>query len=74
MESEPSVDSSGPHVIDRLAEYLSGSLEPADDVAVESHLLTCTACRDEYDELGDAALMVTMQPDGALDDSTPDGH
>jgi anti-sigma factor RsiW len=54
-----------PHVVDQLVEYFSGSLTPAEDAAVESHLLSCAACRSEYDELGPIALTMTLQPQNA---------
>ncbi len=59
-----------PHVVDRLVEYLSGSLTPDDDVVVESHLLACAACRAEYEELGPVALIMARQSDDALIDAT----
>lgn len=59
-----------PHVVDRLVEYLSGSLTPDNDVVVESHLLACAACRAEYEELGPVALMMARQSDDALIDAT----
>lgn len=62
--------STEPHVVDRLVEYLSGSLTPDDDVVVESHLLACAACRAEYEELGPVALMMARQSDDALIDAT----
>lgn len=55
------------HVIDRLAEYFSGSLVPADERAVEAHLLSCTDCRTEYHDLGAVALLIALLPPGELD-------
>ena len=63
MGPRSSDEPDGPHAIDRLAEYFSGSLTPADDLAVEAHLLACADCRAEYDELGQIALMVAWQRD-----------
>jgi predicted anti-sigma-YlaC factor YlaD len=68
MGSPSSGGNVGQHVIDRLAEYLTGSLTAADEVGIECHLLACTACRVEYDELGQMAMMVAWQQEGGLDD------
>jgi len=40
-------------VLDRLEEYLSGSLEPAALGAVEAHLEACEACRHEVEGMRD---------------------
>lgn len=56
------------HVTDRLTEYFSGSLAPADERAVESHLLSCAPCRSEYHELGAIALRIALLPPGQFDD------
>src|SRR5262245_15663695 len=60
MRSEPNAGSGQTHVVDRLAEYFSNSLPPADDLVIEAHLLTCPACRGEYEELGDAVVLVAL--------------
>lgn len=56
------------HVAHRLAEYFSGSLKPADEFAVESHLLSCAACRAEYAELGEVAVLLALLAQGRLGD------
>jgi anti-sigma factor RsiW len=63
------VDGAHRHVVDQLVEYFSGSLTAEEDAAVESHLLSCPACRNEYDELGRIALTMTLQP--PTDPTTP---
>jgi anti-sigma factor RsiW len=60
-------DDAQPDVVGRLVEYFSGSLSPAEDAAVESHLLLCATCRAEYDELGQIALTITLQPRSAIE-------
>lgn len=72
MAHHSSVGGVQPHVVDQLVEYFSGSLTPAEDAAVESHLLSCAACRAEYDELGPIALTMTLQPQSAVDTAAPD--
>jgi hypothetical protein len=67
MTSRSSTRSAEGHVVDRLAEYFGGSLAAADESAVEAHLLFCAECRAEYDELGEVALAVALQPAGTLD-------
>ena len=68
MAPQSSLSSTEPHVVDRLAEYYSGSLGADDELVIEGHLLSCADCRTEYDELGESALMVALQPPSALDD------
>jgi len=34
-------------VMDSLEEYLAGALEPADERAIEAHLISCESCREE---------------------------
>jgi len=55
-------------VLDRLEEYLSGSLEPAALSTVEAHLEACAACRHEVEGMRDlsqclAALRAEEAPD-----------
>lgn len=49
------------HVLDRLAEYFSGSLPAADEPVVDGHLVRCEECRHEYDELGEVALILALK-------------
>lgn len=56
--------SGGEHAGPSLGLYALGSLEGADLEAVERHLLTCTDCRAECDQL--------MAVTGLLDLLTPD--
>ncbi len=43
------------HVLDQLADYLLGSLSPAEQRAVELHLNACPVCREEREALQEAA-------------------
>jgi anti-sigma factor RsiW len=52
----------GPHVRDQLESYLIGELNDDDEFAVERHLLRCSVCRNECDELANVALMVSRLP------------
>jgi predicted anti-sigma-YlaC factor YlaD len=71
MAHHSSVGGGQSHVVDQLVEYFSGSLTPAEDATVESHLLSCAACRAEFDELGPIALTMTLQAQSP-DAPTPD--
>jgi len=58
--------------LDRLEEYLSGSLEPAALDKIEAHLKTCEACRQEVESMQElsrclAALRPQKAPDPAPD-------
>ena|ERR1051326_1960811 len=44
-------------VMESLEEYLAGSLEPADERAIEAHLIACDACRDEVRSMQDVAQL-----------------
>src|SRR5512142_823133 len=44
-------------VMESFEEYLSGTLEPAAQRAVESHLSTCVACRQEMLMLRDVSQL-----------------
>jgi anti-sigma factor ChrR (cupin superfamily) len=47
MNHDPTVPT--PHPEDLLAAYVDGSAAPAEQEAVEAHLLTCAPCRDEVE-------------------------
>lgn len=64
MSPDPNVNSDEAHVVDRLAEYFSGSLVLDDELAVEGHLLACADCRNEYDRLGEIVLLIALEHDG----------
>jgi anti-sigma factor RsiW len=44
-------------VIESLEDYLSGTLEPAAQRAIEAHLHSCSACRDEVHGMQDVSQM-----------------
>jgi anti-sigma factor RsiW len=44
-------------VMDSLEEYLSGTMEPAAQRAVEAHLLACGPCREEVKGLQEVSLL-----------------
>ena len=44
-------------VMERLEEYLAGTLNPADERQVEAHLNGCPACREELAAMEDVSLM-----------------
>ena len=51
-------------VVDSLEEYLSGTLEPADERIIGQHLSTCQLCRDEIRAMQDVSeLFVSFQSD-----------
>jgi anti-sigma factor RsiW len=62
MEMGSPTSPPGPHVLDKLESYLLGGLDHSDEFVVEKHLLRCSVCRDECDDLADAALMVGRLP------------
>jgi len=54
-------------VMDSLEGYLSGTLEPAAEKAIEAHLSTCNACREEVRSMQDVSqLFVSFRSDEAL--------
>ena len=44
-------------VMENLEEYLSGTLQPAGQRAIEAHLKTCDACREEVRVMEDVSQM-----------------
>jgi anti-sigma factor RsiW len=62
MGPQSGVGDTDGHVMDRLVDYLDGALPAADELAIDRHLLHCTQCRTEYDELSTVVLMLTAQP------------
>ena len=52
------------HVLDHIESYLLGTLDDRDEFAVEDHLLRCSACRAECDDLEELSLMVATLPSG----------
>ena len=67
MQPQSGISDAGEHVIDRLDDYYIGALPTIDEVAIDAHLLQCSDCRAEYDELGTVALLVASQPPGTLE-------
>lgn len=57
-------------VMDSLEEYLSGSIEPAAQRAVEAHLHDCSSCREEVKSMQEvSALFGSLRTDEAFDPS-----
>jgi anti-sigma factor RsiW len=55
-------------VMESLEEYLSGTLDPAADRAVEAHLTTCQRCREELAGMQNISeLFVSLQPEEILE-------
>jgi len=44
-------------VMESLEEYLAGSLEPADERAIEAHLIACDSCREEIRGIQDVSRL-----------------
>ena len=44
-------------IVDRLEEYLAGAMEPAGQRAIEAHLNSCRACRDEVASLREVSQL-----------------
>ena len=44
-------------VMESLEEYLAGSLEPADERAIEAHLVACDSCREEIRGIEDVSRL-----------------
>jgi anti-sigma factor RsiW len=54
-------------VLDRLEEYLSGTLNPADTREFEAHLNTCNACREEVQSMRELSECFTsLRPEQTL--------
>ena len=57
-------------VMDSLEDYLSGTLKPADWQAVDTHLSTCQACREEIHGIEDVSqLFVSLKSEEILEPS-----
>jgi len=57
-------------VVDSLEEYLSGTLEPAAERAVEQHLSTCAMCREEIRAIeGVSELFVSFKTEEVVEPS-----
>ena len=57
-------------VVDSLEEYLSGTLEPADERIIGQHLSTCQLCRDEIRAMQDVSeLFVSFQSNEVVEPS-----
>ena len=55
-------------VIESLENYLSGTLEPAAQRAIEAHLSSCSGCRDEVHGMQDVSHMFgTLRSEEAWD-------
>ena len=56
--------------LDRLEEYLSGSLEPAALDKIETHLKTCEGCRQEVESLQELSqCLAALRPKKTLEPS-----
>ncbi|HEY7388251.1 MAG TPA: zf-HC2 domain-containing protein [Bryobacteraceae bacterium] len=54
-------------VLDRLEQYLSGTLSPADTREFEAHLNTCEACREEVHSMREVSECFTsLRPEQTL--------
>jgi anti-sigma factor RsiW len=54
-------------VLDRLEEYLSGTLNPADTREFEAHLNTCNVCREEVQPMRELSECFTsLRPEQTL--------
>lgn len=59
-------------IVDCLEEYLAGALNPADERAVEAHLVSCRKCRDEIAELREVTqLLGCLRPDEEAERPSP---
>ena len=57
-------------VMDSLEEYLSGTLEPADQRTVDAHLSACKSCREEMHAMQDVSQwFVTLKSEEDLEPS-----
>jgi len=57
-------------VMDSLEDYLSGALEPEVEMAIEAHLKTCSACREEIRGMQNVSqLFVALQPAESVEPS-----
>jgi anti-sigma factor RsiW len=53
-------------VMESLEDYLSGSLEPVEERAIEAHLTDCESCREELQGMQSVSqLFVSLRPPGA---------
>jgi len=51
------------HVIDFLPDFLAGTFEESDRTAIQSHLQSCTSCRQEYESLSTLWNSLGVMPD-----------
>ncbi len=57
-------------VLDRLEDYLSGTLKPADRREIEAHLSTCEVCREEVQSMQELSdCMASLRPEETPDPS-----
>jgi anti-sigma factor RsiW len=57
-------------VLDRLEEYLSGVLTPAEHREVEAHLNNCDSCREEVRSMQEfSECLVALRPEESVDPS-----
>jgi len=57
-------------VMENLEEYLTGTLEPADQRQVEAHLSACHDCREEMNQMLEVSqLFVSLRPEEELQPS-----
>ncbi len=57
-----------PVILERLEDYLSGTLLPADSHRMEAHLAACAACREELRGMQElSSLFAVLKPVGAIE-------
>ena len=57
-------------VMESLEDYLAGSLEPADERAIEAHLMVCDSCREEVRGMQDiSGLFGSLRSEEVFDSS-----
>jgi anti-sigma factor RsiW len=57
-------------VMESLEEYLAGSLEPADERAIEAHLIACDSCREEVHGMREVSqLLGSLRSEEAFESS-----
>jgi anti-sigma factor RsiW len=58
-------------MMDRLEEYLAGVLEPADERAIEAHLISCESCREEVRSMQEVSRLFESLRSQEVFESSP---
>jgi len=58
-------------VMESLEDYLAGALDPADERAIEAHLIACDSCREEVRGMQDVAHLFGSLRSGEVFESSP---